>query len=59
MGRLGSSTRWTKEIGFRDRVIFGWGVGFFCFVAGNQGGLIAFRKKGVNPSEIYCIFEGQ
>lgn len=59
MGRLGNSIRWTKETGFRDRVFLGSGVGFCCFVAGNQGGLMAFPKKGVNPSEIYCIFEGQ
>lgn len=58
MGRLGSSTRWTKEIGFRDRVIFGWGLDFAALWRGIKG-VNCIPEKGVNPSEIYCIFEGQ
>lgn len=45
MGRLGNSIRWTKETGFRDRVFLGSGVGFCCFVAGNQGGVNGIPEK--------------
>ena len=35
------------------------GLDFAALWRGMIAGLMAFRKKGVNPSEIYCIFEGQ
>ena len=35
------------------------GLDFAALWRGITGGLMAFPKKGVNPSEIYCIFEGQ